>query len=45
MWCDQSPRAIKGLLHLGYPAEKLLYYRGGMQDWMILGLTVVTPED
>ena len=42
-WCDQSPRAIKNLLKLGYPAKKMRYYRGGMQDWMVLGLTVVVP--
>lgn len=42
-WCDQSPRAIKGLLKLGYPAKKMRYYRGGMQVWMVLGLTVVVP--
>lgn len=39
-WCDQLPRAIRNLLDAGYPADKLRYYRGGMQDWMILGLTV-----
>lgn len=44
MWCGQSPRAIRGLLELGYPAEKILYYRGGMQAWQSLGLTVVVPE-
>lgn len=42
-WCDQSPRAIKSLLKLGYPAAKLRYYRGGMQMWTVLGLTVVVP--
>jgi len=31
------------LLKIGYPAKKMRYYRGGMQDWMILGLTVVVP--
>ncbi len=45
MWCGQSPHAIKALLDLGYPAEKIYYYRGGMQDWRILGLTVVVPAD
>jgi rhodanese-related sulfurtransferase len=45
MWCGQSPLAIKGLLKLGYPADKLFYYRGGMQAWQSLGLTVVIPED
>ncbi|VAX00854.1 hypothetical protein MNBD_GAMMA22-932 [hydrothermal vent metagenome] len=43
MWCGQSPRAIKGLLKQGYPPEKIHYYRGGMQAWKILGLTVVIP--
>lgn len=41
IWCEQSPRAIRGLLELGYPAEKIFYYRGGMQAWQSLGLTVV----
>lgn len=44
MWCGQSPRAIQGLLELGYPANKILYYRGGMQAWQSLGLTVIEPE-
>ncbi len=43
-WCGQSPRAIRNLLSVGYPAEKLHYYRGGMQNWLILGLNVVIPE-
>ena len=41
MWCGQSPSNIKTLLRLGYPAGKLKWYRGGMQNWEILGLTVV----
>ncbi len=44
MWCGQSPRAIKGLLEIGYPADRIMYYRGGMQAWQSLGLTVVVPE-
>lgn len=44
MWCGQSPRAIKGLLELGYPRGKIFYYRGGMQVWQTLGLTVIMPE-
>jgi rhodanese-related sulfurtransferase len=43
-WCDQSPREIKDLLAAGYPANKLKYYRGGMQVWQLLGLTTVVPE-
>lgn len=43
LWCAQSPRAIKNLLSMGYPADKLFWYRGGMQSWQLLGLTVVKP--
>jgi rhodanese-related sulfurtransferase len=42
-WCGQSPTNIKGLLKIGYPAHKLVWYRGGMQDWESLGLTTVKP--
>lgn len=41
MWCGQSPNNIRTLLRFGYPAHKLKWYRGGMQDWEILGLTTV----
>jgi len=44
-WCGQSPRAIRGLLKVGYPAEKLHYYRGGMQMWQSLGLTTIKPKN
>lgn len=44
LWCGQSPRAIKGMIALGYPADKIYYYRGGMQAWQSLGLTVVVPK-
>ena len=43
MWCGQSPTAIRAMVAEGYPAERIYYYRGGMQDWQILGLTVVKP--
>ena len=42
-WCGQSPHAIRNLIAAGYPPEKLYYYRGGMQSWQLLGLTVVKP--
>ncbi len=44
MWCGQSPSNIHSLLRMGYPASKLKWYRGGMQDWEILGLTVIDDE-
>ena len=43
-WCGQSPANIKSLLRYGYPAEKIKWYRGGMQVWAILGLTTVTTK-
>lgn len=43
-WCGQSPTNIKQLLSMGYPAHKLKWYRGGMQDWKVLGLTTVAPK-
>ena len=39
MWCGQSPNNIKNLLKFGYPSHKIKWYRGGMQDWEILGLS------
>ena len=41
MWCGQSPNNIRNLLKFGYPAHRIKWYRGGMQDWEILGLTTV----
>ena len=42
-WCGQSPTNIKDLLKIGYPAHKIFWYRGGMQDWENLGLTTIKP--
>ena len=39
-WCGQSPTAIHNLLEVGYPADRIFYYRGGMQAWRLLGLSV-----
>ena len=39
-WCGQSPTAARRMIEAGYPAEKIYYYRGGMQSWRGLGLTV-----
>lgn len=41
MWCGQSPNNIRTLLKMGYPAEKIKWYRGGMQNWENLGFTTV----
>ena len=41
MWCGQSPNNIKSLLKYGYPANKIKWYRGGMQNWENLGFNTV----
>jgi len=41
LWCGQSPTAIRAMLRETYPADRIFYYRGGMQAWKILGLTTV----
>lgn len=43
-WCDQSPRAIRALVKLGYPTNKIYYYRGGMQVWLLLGFNAYVPD-
>ncbi len=40
LWCGQSPSAIRLMVAAGYPAERIFYYRGGMQSWRLLGLSV-----
>ena len=44
VWCPQSTWAIENLLKIGYPKEKLMWYRGGMYSWKMLNLTSVIPE-
>ncbi len=36
----QASQAIQTLVKLGYPKENLLYYRGGVESWKSLGLTL-----
>ncbi len=43
-WCPQSSWAIKNLIKIGYPKEKLKWYRSGMYGWTILNLTTIVPE-
>ena len=40
-WCGQTTESIQALLALGYPPEKIKYYRDGMQGWVSLGLTII----
>lgn len=36
--CAATPHAIAALLEAGYPAAQLRFYRGGIHDWVTLGL-------
>jgi rhodanese-related sulfurtransferase len=36
--CTATGNATDALLAAGWPAERLLYYRGGIHDWVTLGL-------
>ncbi|GIT97635.1 rhodanese-like domain-containing protein [Sulfurovum sp. TSL1] len=37
-WCSQSVAMIIALLEIGYPTEKIKWYRGGMQAWLAAGM-------
>ena len=39
-WDEQASLAITNLIDVGYPEDKIRYYRGGMQMWNSVGLTV-----
>jgi rhodanese-related sulfurtransferase len=41
--CQATPDAVRILLEAGHPAERLLYYRGGVHDWLTLGLPLEAP--
>jgi len=38
-WCSQSVAMINALIEIDYPAEKINWYRGGMQDWLAAGMS------
>lgn len=43
-WSSESRRAIDALVSANYPADKLLFYRGGMQIWKLMGLSTISPQ-
>jgi len=42
-WCVQSVWAIKYMVKMGYPKNKIFWYRGGLQDWKTSGFITVKP--
>jgi rhodanese-related sulfurtransferase len=41
--CAATPNAIRSLLEAGHAAAAILYYRGGIHDWVTLGLPLERP--
>jgi rhodanese-related sulfurtransferase len=39
--CAATPDAVHKLFAVGYPADAILYYRGGIHDWTTLGYPTV----
>jgi rhodanese-related sulfurtransferase len=42
--CTATAHATDALLAAGWPPERLLYYRGGIHDWVTLGLPLARPQ-
>ncbi len=40
-WSPEATEFIRNIVRLGYPAEKIRYYRDGLQGWKLLGFTTV----
>ncbi len=43
-WCGQSPVAILEFIKIGYPVEKLKWYRSGLHGWKSLSLTTTRKK-
>jgi rhodanese-related sulfurtransferase len=41
--CAATPSAVDTLLGVGYPAASIIFYRGGIHDWMTMGLPIERP--
>ncbi len=41
--CGATPDSVQYLLGCSYPAQAILYYRGGLHDWLTLGLEAYPP--
>jgi rhodanese-related sulfurtransferase len=41
---EAAQTAVKHLLLAGYPVELVKYFRGGLQEWLFYGLTVIGAD-
>ena len=39
-WCSGARDGIRHLVEAGYPPGRLFFYRGGLQAWQLVGLSV-----
>jgi rhodanese-related sulfurtransferase len=44
-WSAQSSKFISAILAKGYPKDKIMSYRDGLQGWKLLGLTTVIHKE
>ena len=44
LWCHSAVSLINNLVDKGYPKEKIVWYRDGLQAWKLLGLTTVVHK-
>ncbi len=44
IWCPASKKFIENMIKKGYPKDKIVWYRGGLQAWKLLGLTTVIHQ-
>jgi rhodanese-related sulfurtransferase len=44
LWSPEASTFIANMIRLGYSADKLRYYRDGLQGWKLLGLTTVIHQ-
>ena len=44
-WCAQASHFVPNMLKHGYPADKILYYRAGLQGWKLVGLTTLVHKE
>ena len=42
--CAATPDAVRRLIAVGRPAELIRYYRGGIHDWVTLGLPLARAD-
>ena len=43
-WSPEAAQFIRNMIRIGFPADKLRYYRDGLQGWKLLGMTTVIHQ-